>query len=311
MAYQTQGYGDTQPFVQGGGGGPYGNDPHGGPNYSQGGYGPGPGDWNNSNNYPGYNNPGGLPPAAGAPGGNRLSATSDWSVGFFMAGCSIMIGAFIGGIALFFSFELVDFLEMAYLFIFGAVLAVLDTPCFKAMKTIKDHREYFSKYIHLLTRVTGKGITYLFLGCSLFSGMWDNLEGYGLLFLAFVLCILPVVVGIAALVVGFMKSQKLNKARQFMAQDDANLNMIYDQYARTFPGAHGGLTMAEFSDLTNKIGGIKWEEADTKLIFNALVSNPAWRPSNVNPTGYTGQPEMAKLPKEDLLEWVKGGMVWL
>lgn len=228
-----------------------------------------------------------------------------------MAACSIMLGAFIGGIALFFSFELVDFLEMAYLFLFGAVLALMDTPCFKAMKTVKDHREYFSKYVHLLTRVTGKGITFLFLGCSLFSGMWDNLEGYGILFLAFVLCLLPVVVGLAALVIGFMKSQKLNRARQFMAQDDQNLNMIYDQHARTYPGPQGGLTMAEFSDLTNKLGGIKWEESDTKLIFNALVSNPAWRPSNVNPQGYTGQVEMAKLPKDDLMAWVKGGMVWL
>lgn len=290
------------------GGGPYGNEPPG-PNYSQGGYGPGPNDWNNSANYP---NAGGLPPAAGAAGGNRLTATSDWSVGFFMAACSIMLGSFIGGIALFFSFELVDFLEMAYLFLFGAVLALMDTPCFKAMKTVKDHREYFSKYVNLLTRVTGKGITFLFLGTSLFSSMWDNLEGAGLEFLAFVLCLLPVLVGLAALVIGFIKSSKLNRARAQMVQAETDLAMIYNQYARTYPGEQGGLIMLEFNDLTNKFAGIKWEDADLKLIFNALVSNPAWRPSNVSAQSQYGQTvEMAKIPREDLVAWVRGGMVWL
>ena len=59
--------------------------------------------------------------------------------------------------------------------------------------------------------------------------------------------------------------------------------------------------MVEFGDLTDKLAGFKWEgqihlsqvpsafvailllpDTDLKLIFNALVSNPAWR---ANPTG--------------------------
>jgi len=241
-----------------------------------------------------------------------MNVTSDWSVAFFMAAVSVMLGAFVGAICLFFSFELVDFLEMSYLFIFGGVLALMDTPCFKAMKTVKDHREYFSKYVNLLTRVTGKGITFLFLGTSLFSSMWDNLEGAGLEFLAFVLCLLPVLVGLAALVIGFIKSSKLNRARAQMVQAETDLAMIYNQYARTYPGEQGGLIMLEFNDLTNKFAGIKWEDADLKLIFNALVSNPAWRPSNVSAQSQYGQTvEMAKIPREDLVAWVRGGMVWL
>mmetsp|Transcript_22438 Transcript_22438/g.40487 ORF Transcript_22438/g.40487 Transcript_22438/m.40487 type:complete len:324 (+) Transcript_22438:72-1043(+) len=299
---QTGGYGDAQ--------GSYGQQQgygQQGYSYDQGGYG-GQG-YQQPGNYP----QGGSLPAAGGMGGAKgLNVTSDWSVAFFMAAVSVMLGAFLGAICLFFSFELVDFLEMSYLFIFGGVLALMDTPCFKAMKTVKDHREYFSKYVNLLTRVTGKGITFLFLGTSLFSSMWDNLEGVGLEFFAFVLCLLPVLVGLAALVIGFIKSQKLNKARGAMMQDEANVAMLYNQYARTYPGEQGGLIMLEFNDLTNKMAGIKWEDADLKLIFNALVSNPAWRPSNVNSGGQYGQAvEMAKIPREDLVAWVKGGMVWL
>jgi len=237
----------------------------------------------------------------------------DWSNVFFAAACSIMLGAFLGGLCLFFSFELVDFLETCYILVFGGVLALMDTPCFKTMKTVKDHREYFSKYVNVLTRVTGKGVAFLFLGCALFSTMWDNLESTGMKFLAFVLCVLPMLVGIAALAIGFIKSQKLNKARAALAQIADNVGLVYDQYARTYPGNHGGLTMLEFSDLTDKLIGVKWEDTDLKLIFNALVSNPAWRTNATNFGGGYGsqQVDMAKIPREDLLGWVRGGMVWL
>lgn len=65
----------------------------------------------------------------------------------------------------------------------------------------------------------GKGIAFLFLGCALFSTMVDNLESSTLKFLAFLLCLIPVVVGVAALVIGFIKSHKLNKARSIFAQE--------------------------------------------------------------------------------------------
>ncbi|CAJ1353960.1 unnamed protein product [Effrenium voratum] len=311
--YSTQGYSDQQPLTQPAGGpysSGYDNRAGAGGLPAQGGYPPqGPyGQQGPYGNYP-YPQQGG-PQGGGTKG---LPLNPDWSFAFFVAACSTMLGAFIGGLCLFFSFELVDFLEMCYILLFGGVLAVMDTPCLKTMKTVKDHREYFSKYVNILTRVTGKGIAFLFLGCSLFSTMWDNLESPGLEFLAFVLCMVPVVVGIGALVIGFIKSQKLNKARTALAQEAENVGALYDQHARTYSGPHGGLTMLEFSDLTFKIIGFKWEDSDLKLIFNALVSNPAWRTNatNFSPGFGQQQVEMAKIPREDLIGWVRGGMVWL
>lgn len=263
-----------------------------------------------------------MPHAGGQPGAQQaqpqkgalgFAMNPDWSQYFFAASCSIMLGSFIGGLCLFFSFELVDFLETCYLMLFGGVLALMDTPCFKTMKTVKDHREYFSKYIGILTRVTGKGIAFLFLGCSLFSTLWDNLESTFMKFLAFVLCVLPMLVGVAALVIGFIKSQKLNKAREALAsQISDSIGTLYDQYARTYPGLHGGLTMVEFGDLTDKLAGFKWEDTDLKLIFNALVSNPAWRANATGFGSHGGQTiDLARIPREDLLGWVRGGIVWL
>lgn len=309
MAYQTQGY-DNQPFMQSGG---YNNAYGPVPGAAPGGSVPQTGPVGYPSNMPGA--------GAYAPGGflqKPMNVVSDWSVIFFAASCSIMLGALVSSIALFFSFELIDFLEMSYLLIFGGVLALMDTPCFKNMKTVADHRMYFSKYVNLLTRVTGKGLTFLFLGCSLFSGMWENLEGGFLLFLAFILSLTPTLVGIAALVIGFMKSQKLKRARDSVALDEMNVSNLFDQFARTYPemqyGLQGGLTQMEFNELTYAKAGMKWEDADLKLIFNALVSNPAWRMNQAAP-GAAGQNpnvvELAKIPKQDFMSWVAGGIVWL
>mmetsp|Transcript_57241 Transcript_57241/g.69949 ORF Transcript_57241/g.69949 Transcript_57241/m.69949 type:complete len:313 (+) Transcript_57241:78-1016(+) len=311
--WSTQTYNDQQPLTQPAGG-PYGGSPYD----SRGGY-PQGGGYPIQGNY----SPQQAPFNQGGPGGNQqqnaqtpkgaFSINPDWSIYFFVAACSTMLGAFIGGLCLFFSFELVDFLEMCYILLFGGVLALMDTPCFKTVKTVKDHREYFSKYVNILTRVTGKGIAFLFLGCSLFSTMWDNLESSGLKFLAFVLCMIPIIVGIAALVIGFIKSQKLNKVRAVFAQEGENhISAIYQQYARTYGGPQGGLTMLEFGEVTYKTVQFRWEDTDLKLIFNALVSNPAWRTNQTNFSSYGQQQvEMAKIPKEDLVGWVNGGIVWL
>merc|ERR1719414_469712 len=100
-----------------------------------------------------------------------------------------------------------------------------------------------------------------------------------------------------------MKSHKLSKARKHL--ESANIDMRYDGWAKTYRGPHGGLTPAEFNTMTMEYG-LKWEDPDLKLIFNALVSDPAWRINSANNQG--SEP---RIPKEDLINWVQGGTVWL
>lgn len=296
---------------------PYGNQPGGGYGYGQneyqgqplmqgGGYGGYP---QQPGNYPQQGYP--QQPNAAANSLRQMQTTTSMNLVFFAAACCVMLGSFIGGIFLFFSFELVDFLEMSYLFIFGAILAVLDTPLFRTIKAMGDLKMYIGKYINLLTRVTGKGGTFLFLGASLFSNMWYNLEGGFLIFLSVVLCLVPMGVGLTAIVIGIMKSQKLSKARRMLEM--SNIEQQYDRWAQTYRQPNGGLTPAEFNSLTMDNGGFKWEDPDLKLIFNALVSNPAWRISAAAQTNAGGrmQNEEPKIPKEDLLAWVKGGITLL
>jgi len=241
----------------------------------------------------------------------KLSSSNHMNDVFFAAACCIVLGSCISGTCLFFSLELADFMQMTYLMVFGSILAILDTPFLKTIKMITEAKMYIGKYIQFVTRVTGKGITLVFLGSALFMTMWDNLEGGFLEFLAVVLCFFPTVVGFCSIIIGILKSAKLDKARR---QLQMVIDQRYDHFAQTYRGPTGGLTMAEFNMLTMENGGFKFETLDLKLIFNALVSNPTWRaqaqPSN-NASGYQTASEEMKIPKQDLLDWCKGGMVFL
>eukprot|EP00933_Yihiella_yeosuensis_P050365 TRINITY_DN4816_c0_g4_i1.p1 TRINITY_DN4816_c0_g4~~TRINITY_DN4816_c0_g4_i1.p1 ORF type:complete len:320 (-),score=62.52 TRINITY_DN4816_c0_g4_i1:70-948(-) len=255
---------------------------------------------------------GGVP--YGAPPLTKVGSVSDWSILFFVAALCVILGGIISAVDLLFSLQWIDFIEMCYMILFAGVLAIMDTPGFKNMKTVADHRMYFSKYVHILTRLTGKGLCLLFLGCVLFAGMWDNLDGGFLLFLAIVLCAPPTLIGLAASMIGFMKSWKLNKVRQSILEEQGSgLAQTFQQFARDFPQA--GLTQREFNDLCRQRGPM-WEDGDLKLIFNALVSNPAWRSNHQMAAGQPGAApgsgiEWAKLPVQDFMAWVQGGWVWL
>lgn len=226
---------------------------------------------------------------------------------FFAASMCIVVGSLVGGFALFFSLEPVDFIQMSYFLMFGLMLAVLDTPFLHGSKPLMDAKMYIGKYVQFATRLTGKGITLIFLGSALFMTMWDNLEGGIMMFLSVVLCLTPGVVGIYGVVVGLLKSSKLDKARR---QVQMVIDQRFDYFAHTRGGPSGGLNMTEFNSLTMENGGFKFDPSDLRLIFNALISNPSWRGYNAqHATG--NMPEEPRIPKQDLLDWCAGGMVLL
>lgn len=261
-----------------------------------------------------YNPGGGMPQQSNYPAGatasfKQMQTTTSMNLVFFVAACTIVAVALIDAICLLVSGELFDALELTYLVVFGAILAVLDTPFFKTIKLMGDLRMYIGKYINLVTRVTGKGVTFVFLGSTLFCTIVNTSGSQVWKVLGFFICGVPTLVGCAAIVIGIMKSQKLSKARQHLAT--GALQQRYEQYAQTHRGPQGGLTPAEFNGLTMENGGFKWEDADLKLIFNALVSNPAWRINPAAQQGPNGRESEPKIPREDLINWVQGGMVWL
>lgn len=191
---------------------------------------------------------------------------------WFAAACCVMVGSLISFITELFELQWVDALEMVYLFIFGAILCILDTPLVAQMMAVAEVRRGVGKYIALLNRVTGKGIVYIFLGSALWSHMWINLGGF-LLVLAVLFGMFIVFVGIASLTIAAIKSRNLNLVRLELRKDGASsLNNLYELHARMQPQL--GITQEEFKKLTPYARGVQFETSDVKLIFNALSSHP-------------------------------------
>lgn len=217
---------------------------------------------------------------------------------WFAAAISIVFGAFLGALACLISLEWVDTLEMSYLLVFGALLAVLDMPNLTQMAAGAAMRLRIARYMHILTRVSGKSVVFLFLGCALFSAMWSNLEHVVFLVLAVLIGLFVVGVGLLSLGLGLHKSVHLNKLRQHFCQDGEAfghnaVSQMYERHARLQPQL--GMTSQEFNQMATDSRGIAFEKTDLPLIFNALSSSP----------------KKDALTLTDLHAWVQGQLVLL
>jgi len=220
------------------------------------------------------------------------------SIVWFIASSCVCLGALVGTVACLISFEWVDSLEMGYLFLFGAILAMLHTPFLCHIQLVPRTRIIIGRYFHILTRVMGKSAAFLFLGCALFSSMWANLESKLLLALAVIVGLLVVIVGVLSGLIAVVKSVNLDKVRKHFRMDGeavgANaLSKSYDEHALVHP--HLGMTRNEFSKMANDVRGIGFETSDLTLIFNALSSSP----------------KRDAVSLTDLHAWVQGSMVFL
>merc|ERR1719163_1835917 len=130
----------------------------------------------------------------------------------------------------------------------GLLLATVDTPLFTSIHFVTHIRQACNRFLAIVTRVTGKGIVYMFLGCTLWSSMWTNLEGGLLLFLAFFLGIFIFFTGVVSVLLGIIKSRNLNIVRNELKKDGMNLQQQYDQFARINPNT--GLTPEEFERMS-------------------------------------------------------------
>jgi hypothetical protein len=218
-----------------------------------------------------------------------------WTFMWFGAALCVMVGAGISLVSEIISLEWIDALEMLYLFCFGVLLATVDTPLFTQMGFVHHIRQVCNRFISLVTRVTGKGVVHMFLGCTLWSSMWSNLEGGGFLFLAFFLGIVIFSTGIISVILGCVKSKKLHDVRsQLAASKDKDLAGYYVQFAVTNHAA--GITTPEFDKLAMSLPNpVRFEGSDLTLVFGAISSDP----------------NREFISSEDLDAWVHGGWTFI
>merc|ERR1719265_1435914 len=236
-------------------------------------------------NQPMLNNQGGQ--MAGGPGGGKALKLDLW---WFAAACCVTFGGIIGTLDLLFTqFAPIDLIDELYLVIFGGVMFVLDAPL--NFKLLISFKQDVHKYCKFLTRLTGRGVWYIFMGTTTFATLWENSISY---FLAVVLGFFVFGVGVASTTIGVVKSRKLEKVRLnvYQHKQKGELGKLYQQHARNSPTV--GLSQQEFNEMCQSLRGVSFSPDELAAIFNALTSG-----------------RVEYLSQQDLSEWTVGSITWL
>merc|ERR1719160_1601962 len=208
---------------------------------------------------------------------------------WFAAACAVMFGGLIGALDLLFTtFAPLDFLDEVYLLFFGLIMFVNDAPL--NFKLILEVKQGISKYCRFLTRLTGRGLWFIFLGTMTFATLWENSIS---MFLAVVLGFFVFGVGVASTIIGVVKSRKLEKVRLnvYQHKQKGGLAQLYQEHARNSPTM--GLTQTEFNGMCGTLKGLTFSPDELAAIFNALTS---------------GRVEYLS---QHLSDWTVGSITWL
>lgn len=201
--------------------------------------------------------------------GDRVKQLPTSAYVFWGAAWAVLLGGVVGLLSntVYKTFYFFDLCDNLYLIFFGVLMVLCDAPLNFA--GIVQYQSLIYKYCKFLQLFTGRGIFYIFLGCMVFFTLWDQNEyPFGGLFLG----VYVFAVGFGSTVLGILKSQRLERAREEVKRKgESQLRNLHRYYARKFP--HEGLTPDEFNQLTTQTAGLTFDATELDYIFGALSSN--------------------------------------
>merc|ERR1719160_1674122 len=104
-----------------------------------------------------------------------------------------------------------SFMSESFLVMFGLLMVVLDLPFGATSPRANMVRDSIYKYMLFLTRFTGRGLWYCFLGTMIWSALFDLSISW---FLGFTLGLYVILLGIVTMVTGIKLSLKLDLVRK-------------------------------------------------------------------------------------------------
>merc|ERR1719506_2749916 len=116
-----------------------------------------------------------------------------------------------------FEFAPMSFVTILFMLVFGMLMVVLDFPIPHPSPMLAAVRAHIYKFFLFLTRFTGRGVWYLFLGTMIFATLFNlNISAF------FGICLGGYVgiLGLVTLIFGVRLSQKLDVVRQELLLGD-------------------------------------------------------------------------------------------
>eukprot|EP00811_Abedinium_folium_P003104 NODE_12856_length_1199_cov_13.673507.p1 GENE.NODE_12856_length_1199_cov_13.673507~~NODE_12856_length_1199_cov_13.673507.p1 ORF type:complete len:230 (-),score=75.87 NODE_12856_length_1199_cov_13.673507:372-1061(-) len=190
-----------------------------------------------------------------------IAKKMSYKIFFFSAACCVVAAGVIALLYLVFSLSWapIAFVNVIFMLGFGLLMMVLDYPAPIPAPALAKTRNHIYKFFLFMTRFTGRGVWYIFLGTMIFFCLWDLKISK---FIGFMLGFPVIVLGIACVVVGVQLSNKLNQVRLSLSQGDAH-SMCPER----------GISTVQFGELASK-ANVNFSKDELDYVINALSESP-------------------------------------
>jgi len=185
-----------------------------------------------------------------------IAKNMSWKLLFFMAACCTLASSIIAIIYMIITIEWApcSFTTVVFMFLFGFLQVILDFPIPHPNPTLAWIRVNIYKFFLFLTRFTGRGMWYLFLGTMIFATLFDLKISY---FFGICLGGYVGILGIVTLFFGIRLSQRLDQVRQALLHDDK-------------PCPPQGYSMEGFRTLAQQDGQVNFTDDELVYVMNSL-----------------------------------------
>eukprot|EP00928_Gymnodinium_smaydae_P079530 TRINITY_DN63430_c0_g1_i1.p1 TRINITY_DN63430_c0_g1~~TRINITY_DN63430_c0_g1_i1.p1 ORF type:complete len:320 (+),score=61.88 TRINITY_DN63430_c0_g1_i1:67-1026(+) len=241
----------------------------------------------------------GAPGMAGMAGGNEGLASIEknvkWRLLFFAGACCTLAAGSIATLYFMLNFfhasswSPCTFISALFLTGFGFLMMVLDAPLPHPNKHLIMVRDAIYRFGLFMTRFTGRGAWYIFLGTHAWVALYDDQIAT---WLAVLLTTYLVLLGIAALVKGYMLSDKLQGVRRSLMESHRGVESYMN-------ASTGYMTKEQFHHMVTAVTNQPdlFNEDELNYVLNAL----SFRPDPAE-----------RLKMEELDYWVQpGGWSWV
>lgn len=188
-----------------------------------------------------------------------LASSVGFKILFFIAAIDVFAGGVLAVVINIIHPRLAIFTFTSELFLvfFGFVMLVLDAPVpIARFAAIKD--EIYKKLL-FLTRFTGRGFWYMYLGTMIWAALWDQDLNK---ILGFVMALYPIILGIVAVVKGISLSLRLEKVRKEALSSHAKTRIDSCENKQ--------MNKADFATFCNDFGRQNFGDHDLDYLINGL-----------------------------------------
>lgn len=227
----------------------------------------------------------------GAGGAVGVAQKASWKLLFFAAACCVTASAVIGILMFIAHFE-VGFTLTSEIFLvfFGLLMIVLDFPVNDKHPAMHSIRTHTYSFLLFMTRFTGRGLWYMFLGTMCFAVLWDDNGDKGPLpmILGFVLGGFVFALGCAATFKGLKLTKQFDECRkQCLQKGDQGAERAYGSLFQGYDprSQYPPSPVSEhiFQRFLEEYCGHKFSDDEMIYLVNAL----SFTPNNDRMVGFT------------------------